>query len=671
MKKKFSIERGQSLIEIILVMALSAIILPALLTGLINSREGKVQQAQRTQAIYLLNETVDAVRSVREKGWAQFAVVDGTYHTAISSSSWVLLPNLIAVNGFTQSITITGVSRDTNGAIVSSGGTLDPSSKNVNITISWGQPYPSAVNASLLMTRYLDNDSSIQTLGLQAIPADFDLGDTSAASTQVTKADDGEVVLGAGGGGGDWCQPSKSIVEVDLPKNGVANAISAIAAETTSTVFAGTGDNSSGVSFAKVPVTGNPPTSASVQATFDGYKTNAVFGEDNYAYLGTDNNSKEVVIIDLNQYTDSPTNSKYKEIGSINVPGAANGDGIYVLSNKAYILAGNKLYIYDITTRSGAHSTALNGGLVLSGAGKKVLVASSGSNTYAYIATSSNSNQFQIINVTNAASPSIVGQKTLGTAQSGVDVYVNTQNPGADRAYFVTSYSAGKQNFFILNIGDKANPSTIGSGYNTNGMSPKGLTVVTGNRAIIVGTGGTDQYQVVNISNEASPVSCAALQYGTGVHGVASVLQSSSGFAYSYIITGDSNAELKIILGGAGALGGSYTSAGTFTSSVFEKDHDVFFNRFEPDFKQPSQTTIEFQVAVAEAVSGSCAGATYSFVGPDGTSSTRFTAGGAIPLSGSGSYRNPGRCFKYKVFFTTNDSTQTSELDSFTINYSP
>jgi len=99
----------------------------------------------------------------------------------------------------------------------------------------------------------------------------------------------------------------------------------------------------------------------------------------------------------------------------------------------------------------------------------------------------------------------------------------------------------------------------VGNGYNTSGMSPTGITAVTGNKAIIVGTGGTNQYQVIRISDETNPILCGALQYSTGINGIAAVLQSN-GYAYSYIITGDTDAELKIILGGAGE--GNYSSAG-------------------------------------------------------------------------------------------------------------
>src|SRR3990167_3628807 len=58
---------GQSLVEILIAIGLTGILLPALLTGLVSSREGKAQEGQRLQATALLRESEEAIRSVREK----------------------------------------------------------------------------------------------------------------------------------------------------------------------------------------------------------------------------------------------------------------------------------------------------------------------------------------------------------------------------------------------------------------------------------------------------------------------------------------------------------------------------------------------------------------------------------------------------------------------------
>jgi hypothetical protein len=234
MKKKFSIfnfqfssERGQSLVEIILTMGLSAIILPALLTGLVASRQGKVQQNQRTQAVYLLNETVGAVRSVREKGWEAFAV-NGTYHTARALGSWeLLLGSSSTSNDLIQSIVIGDVHRNQSGAIVSSGGALDPSSKKVDISISWNQPSPSTVSTTLYFTRYLENNSFTQTT-----VGDFTAG--ILGGTQITNTAGGEVIL-ANNNRAKWCAPAFSSATIDLP-DGPPVAVSATANASTTSI---------------------------------------------------------------------------------------------------------------------------------------------------------------------------------------------------------------------------------------------------------------------------------------------------------------------------------------------------------------------------------------------------------------------------------------------------
>src|SRR5438128_746265 len=71
--------RGQTLVELLLAMGLAALIFPALLSGFMSSREGKVQQGLRMQAVALLKETEQAVKSVHNNDWSTFAV-NGTNH---------------------------------------------------------------------------------------------------------------------------------------------------------------------------------------------------------------------------------------------------------------------------------------------------------------------------------------------------------------------------------------------------------------------------------------------------------------------------------------------------------------------------------------------------------------------------------------------------------------
>jgi type II secretory pathway pseudopilin PulG len=628
--------QGQLLIEILVAIALSSILLPALLTGIVSSRSGKAQQGQRVQAVALMKESTEAVRSIREREWDNFAT-NGTYHPSVTGSEWTLTSGTDSVSGFTRSIVISDVHRDTNGVIVASpSGTLDPSTKKIDIAIAWTTPHSSSVNSTIYITRFSNTTFTHTT------QADFTAGTTSG--TAITNDEGGEVILGAGAGG-NWCAPNLSITSLDLPKNGVANAITAIEGR----VFAGTGDNASGVAFSNINITNTNPPVASSLGTFDGYKTNDIFGETNYGYIATDTNSKEIVILNL-------INSPYTEIGYFDAPGSTNANSVFVLGTKGYMTQGNNFRVFDLTSKIGSRSQL--GSVTLAGTGTDIEVVGN----YAYVSLSGSSAEVQIINISNSSNPVIVGQADVN-GEAGTGIFTNSSGT---RAYLVSNASSTQREMFIIDTTTKTGNRPVVGSYDASGMSPKKITVVTGNRAIIVGSGG-EEYQIIDVSNEASPARCGGIQIDTGVNGIASVVESD-GDAYSYIITGDASSELKIIEGG---LGGGLSTSGTFTSRIFDASTSAAFNRIVPVFTQPNQTTVRFQVAVATPVSSSCTGALFSFVGPDGTADTYFTGEGLIPLITSGTYKNPERCFQYKLFLDTTDVSQTPIFNSMLVNYSP
>lgn len=644
--KKRKSQAGQSLVELLVAIGLLTLILPALFTGLAATRGGRVQQEQRLQATAHLKQTQEAVRSIAERGWSN-VTTNGTYHPTISNGQWILSSGIQGISGFSLSVDIADTYRDSSGAIVESGGTLDPSTKKVVSSVSWTTPFISSVSSTSYFTRY-KNTSYLETLA-----TDFNAGVNQG--TTVTNISGGEIVLGAGGQG-DWCAPNLSIAALDLPKQGVADAITAIEGRT----FVGTGDNSSGVSFANVSISNTNPPVAAIEGTFDGYKTNGVFGETDYAYIATDNNHKEVVIIDLRT---KDTNNKYSEIGFFDAPTAKKGDQVWVAGNVGYVITEKKLYSFDLSSKNGSRPILDPDGVTV-GDGTRVVVVGN----YAYVTIKESSIEVQIVDVSNPSNMVIVGQVDL-TGKDAKDIFVNL---AGTRAYLVTSKQDNQREFFIVDVSTKTGNRPVIGSYEANGMEPKALTVVPGNKAIIVGKEG-EQYQVIDISNESAPVRCGGLTLDLSnlkVNGISSVLESDND-AFSYIMTAASSAEFKIIEGGPG---GQYSSSGTFISATFDPGYQTAFNRFNASLNRPNATDIKFQIAVSSAVGGSCNGASFSFVGPDSTSATFFTTS---VTSGTQAFSfpipitlNPGRCFKYKVYFSTTDFISSPIFYDIAVNYS-
>ncbi len=86
------------------------------------------------------------------------------------------------------------------------------------------------------------------------------------------------------------------------------------------------------------------------------------------------------------------------------------------------------------------------------------------------------------------------------------------------------------------------------------------------------------------------------------------------------------------------------------------------------------------QVAVAPPSNGNCSDAIYTYVGPKGIQGASPSAyfmpvgdsiSGGVPFGTFDSYVNPARCFRYKVFFETNNIEESPLLSDFELNYSP
>ena len=130
---------------------------------------------------------------------------------------------------------------------------------------------------------------------------------------------------------------------------------------------------------------------------------------------------------------------------------------------------------------------------------------------------------------------------------------------------------------------------------------------------------------------------------------------------YGYVAGGDS--QLKVIevfdLSDSKGVSGIYFVYGEYISSVFDAGSQSAFNRIFWQGQELANTNILFQVAVNDD------GASWNFVGPDGTAGSFFEEPGAIPFN-----HILGRYFKYKMILT-GDGDTTPTVDKVIVNYSP
>lgn len=681
-------QKGSYLIELLMVIGLLAILLPALLTGFAATRGGRAQQEQRQKALALLREGQEAVRVYREADWINFdtfakancdnsITTTNACHPVIDSpnNTWILAPGNPTINGFKTTIIITDVNRDfiTPGMPIVPTGTLDPSTKKVTVTVSWTTPTANSVNATEYLTRN-DNLTHVDTL-----VSDFSPLPTGSESVEVktTAGTDGEVDLIKVSSGGDWCKPDESVIGTyNLSKNGIPEDIAVPKELPQNFAYVTTGGNDAGYVVDEIKVDNIVP---SVTPTIsdpnynndNSIKAYGIYTDGSYVYYGGNKHTVQILkgSPDIPPAPTPPANPTYlPPYGYFDVKGNGNniltGNSVYISNNIGYVTAESKLYSFKVNPSKSNPSQDPQGNIPLAGTGKKVMIVKQN----AYVVTSDTSKQLQIINVSNPKNMTLSKSIKLENG-SGIDVFVDSSEK---YAYVTTDVASGNHNFFVI---DLSNTNNIFS-FTTNAgiQHPKGIILPVSNRAIIVGSGsGGELYQVFNNDDPNLDPSkwthCGGMSPSgvSTIYGVAGVTINSN--VYSYIITDNASTEFQIIRGGGGIVS-NFATLGTYYSKPFDAGHDSAFNYFTSNgLSSPPTTSLIYSVAIKH---GSCISTTFNpgdFKGP-----YLLTSGAiqALPLdiSNPSGYENPGECMQYKVDFTS-DGVTTPTFQDILFNYSP
>lgn len=140
-KKHFSLA-GFGLVEAVVGVA----VLGAFLAGIIAVAQFSLRlvasAGAELQAVSLLEEGVDAVRGLRDASWTSGIAplaLNADYWLRFSSVAWTLTssPQPFIDGRFDRRIQVAQVLRDANDDIVSSGGSIDPNTKKITVSVSW------------------------------------------------------------------------------------------------------------------------------------------------------------------------------------------------------------------------------------------------------------------------------------------------------------------------------------------------------------------------------------------------------------------------------------------------------------------------------------------------------------------------------------------------------
>ncbi len=145
MKNKICLKKGSSLVEILVAVFIFTIILGSLITASNLYLVGAGENLRSTKGAYLAEEGIEAIKTMRDTNWTNISSLTNNinyylyFDTASSTNNmWKATSTIYSTDPtFIRVFKINTVYRDSNGRIVTSGGTLDSNTKKVIISVSW------------------------------------------------------------------------------------------------------------------------------------------------------------------------------------------------------------------------------------------------------------------------------------------------------------------------------------------------------------------------------------------------------------------------------------------------------------------------------------------------------------------------------------------------------
>lgn len=181
--------------------------------------------------------------------------------------------------------------------------------------------------------------------------------------------------------------------------------------------------------------------------------------------------------------------------GVLNLAGIADGLGVYAAGSAVYLTrdssSENEFYIINALN---PNSPTLTGSVNLNGGGREVVV----SGTKAYIASSNDMEEMQVVDITVPALPVMVGGLNISGETDGLSIAISSVSP-------TIVLGAADGLAYLINVTNPLIPALL-SAYNAGGAVNDVSLGIGDTYAFIASANASAEFQVVNISNLSSPL---------------------------------------------------------------------------------------------------------------------------------------------------------------------
>ncbi|HSX33339.1 MAG TPA: hypothetical protein VLF91_03320 [Candidatus Saccharimonadales bacterium] len=449
-------EAGFSVVELLLAAAVFGVLVSGLIGAIVYGRASSDSSGDHDRAVFLAEEGLDAVRNIANSSYAN--ITSASISQAPNTHGLAASATQWAFNAGSNDVDATGVF--TRSVILTANGA---NRETVSCTVTW--PQPAGNTGSVTMSTEIVNWEAGIKLWSNAIVAGSANPAAAAGVKVATQGNYAYEVLNT---------TSNNFVVIDI-------------SNPASPVIKGT---------ASLP---NTPTNIAVSG--------------NYAYVTTNTNTASLEVVDIT----SPTAPSWQR--SVTLTGAVAALGVYISGTKAYVVrassataGANEFNIIDI---SSPLSPTVLGGYNNNIQMNEVWV----SGNFAYVATSSTSQEMLVINVTTPATPTLTA----------------TYNPSTPNVAALTITGFG--NTVLLGMS-----TTLDAVNVTTPSAPARLTTVTTNPAFtiqdvavditngfaFVGTNSTTSGEFQAITLTGSPISSMTIAKAVDVTGTTSTVNGVS-----------------------------------------------------------------------------------------------------------------------------------------------
>lgn len=433
MQKEWSTinQEGFSLVEVLLSSAIFVLLVTALIGAYLYGQEATMTAGNRGRAVMLAEEGMEATRNIRDAAFAN--LIDGTFGLTTASNQWSLSGASDNSDIFTRAVTVSTV--DSNRKIVASDVTWQQNiqrlgaSSLITYLTNWqrmgiGNWATTTLAASInfsgnnngLKIQVSDNyayvvrsdgtpdfaiiDISIPSspvlvgsLSLTGVPSNiFVSGNYAYVSSE---DNGGELVII------DISVPTAPSIIGSYDAAGGNNANGIYVIGTTAYLVRASGGGAPDFLIINVSNPASPTLTGSLVTGQIGYE---VVVSGNYAYIATGDNAQELKVINIT------TPAAPSLAGFLNLSGNVDAITIAMFGNAIFLGQGSVLYTVNVSTPATPVSL---GSLSVVGTLNDIGLNLGNSNTYLFVSTSDNNNEFKVVNVATLSAPVILGNNNI------------------------------------------------------------------------------------------------------------------------------------------------------------------------------------------------------------------------------------------------------------------